>query len=331
MKKYLCMMGIVLITLTITVTAYGQRDTGTHGTAKAELLPQNTEKLIDMQVKMEEESRFTLPIKKNSDGVRIVLIDTGVSTVAISQKQILPGFNYVTNTQNTEDTIGHGTAVISIILGSELADVLGVAPNARVIPLVVKHRSKDGSIVSIEASALAQVIYDAVDKYDADVINISIGVATETEELRKAIEYAEKRNVAVVASVGNGNKNGDILYPAVYPSVIGVGSVNKNNKVSSFSQKSQAVAIVARGEDYWMASRTGKKYGAKGTSYATAFVSGAIALILEQNHNLTPREIREILYESALDLCPVGYDEESGHGALQIDRALEMIHHQYRH
>ncbi|MDF2923574.1 MAG: hypothetical protein K0R57_2488 [Paenibacillaceae bacterium] len=256
--------------------------------------------------------------------VRVAIIDTGISTVAIASEQLLPGYNYVTNTTDIDDSIGHGTAVASVLLGSKAAGVTGVAPNARVIPLVVKSRGKDGKIAAIDPAALALVIRDAVDTYHADVINISIGVAPGTEELRAAIEYAERKRVLIVASVGNGDINGEVLYPAAYPGVIGVGSVDKDNRVSSFSQKSAAVMIVAPGEDYWMASRTGKPYGAKGTSYATPFVSGAIALLLEAKPELTPVEIREILYESALDLYNAGHDEASGYGALQIGKALEL-------
>lgn len=260
-----------------------------------------------------------------TDGVvKVAVIDTGISTVAIAPDQLLPGYNYALNNTDTEDTVGHGTAVASVILGSEPANVTGIAPKSKVIPLVVKSRGKDGEIKGIEPAALAQVIRDAVDQYQANVINVSIGVVSDTKELRAAVEYADKSNVTVVASVGNGDANGDVLYPAAYPTVIGVGSVDKDNRVSSFSQKSSAVMIVAQGEDIWMASKNGKRYGAKGTSYATPFVSGAIALLLEANPDLSPAKIRNILCESALDLYDDGYDETSGCGVLQIDKALEM-------
>ncbi len=256
--------------------------------------------------------------------VIIAVIDTGISTASIAQEKVLPGFNYVMETDDTADTIGHGTAIASIILGSEPAGVTGIAPDSKVVPLVVACRNENGNIVSIEPSALAEVIRDGVDYFGADVINLSMGTVTDSRELRSAVSYAQKCGTVVVASVANNNTEGNVLYPAGYPGVIGVGAVDKNNQVSSFSQKSKAVMLVAPGEDFWMASREGKKFGAKGTSYAAAFVSGAAAALLEANPKLTPDEIRVILCKSALDLGFAGYDEESGYGALQIDKALAM-------
>lgn len=51
------------------------------------------------------------------DRVIIALLDTGVSTKAISGGQLLSGYNYVTDSTDTEDLINHGTAVASVILG----------------------------------------------------------------------------------------------------------------------------------------------------------------------------------------------------------------------
>ncbi len=263
--------------------------------------------------------------EREIDGdVIIAVIDTGISTAAIAPEKVLPGFNYVMETDDTADTIGHGTAITSIILGSEPAGVTGIAPDSKVVPLVVTCRNENDDIVSIEPAALAEVIRDGVDNFGADVINLSIGTVTDSKEMRSAVAYVQKCGTVVVASVANNNTEGDVLYPAGYPGVIGVGAVDKNNQVSSFSQKSKAVKLVAPGEDFWMASREGKKLGAKGTSYAAAFVSGAAAALLKASPKLTPDEIRDILCNSALDLGYAGYDEESGYGALQIDKALAM-------
>ena len=59
-----------------------------------------------------------------------------------------------------------------------------------------------------------------------------------------------------------------------------------------------------------------KKNGTRGTSYATGYVSAEAANIIMNDPNLTPEEIRDILYRSATDIGPIGYDDFSGWGLL---------------
>ncbi len=57
--------------------------------------------------------------------------------------------------------------------------------------------------------------------------------------------------------------------------------------------------ILAPGEDVWLASRNGKKYGAKGTSYAAGKVSAAAALIWEKNPKFSAKNVRKELLSAA--------------------------------
>jgi len=63
---------------------------------------------------------------------------------------------------------------------------------------------------------------------------------------------------------------------------------------------------------------------AAGTSMATAHVTAAAALILSKNETLQPGEIKTILENSTQDLGPAGWDEETGHGLLDIQAALNI-------
>ena len=272
------------------------------------------------------DGRGSQPEQSASNQIKIALIDTGVSLKAIEPETVLAGYNYVTNSSDTNDKIGHGTAVASVLVGSKAAGISGVSPNARLVSLVVKTRDETGKVQGVKPAILAQAIYDAVDKYQVNVINLSIGVTEDFEVLRAAVAHAEQKNVTVISSVGNNKKEAEKrYYPAAYETVIGVGSHNKENAVSDFSQENNSVMLLAPGEDFWMASRNGKRYGAKGTSYATAFVSGTVALLLEQNLELPPQKIRTILCETARDLYAKGYDTQSGFGSLDRARALQAL------
>ena len=230
--------------------------------------------------------------------VVIALLDTGISTAAIDPSRILPGYNYVLSSEDTEDHINHCTAAASVIVGCESAEIVGLAPAAFLVPLVVTDKV-DGKAKGVTPETLSQAIRDAVDKFGADIINVSLGIKKDTEELHSAVAYAEKKGVLVVSAVGNDGVGGDPYYPAAYDSVLGVGSHDKNDAVSDFTQQNGTADILAPGEDIWLASRNGKTYGAKGSSYATAYVSAAAALLRARQPELTAGDVRQTLISSA--------------------------------
>lgn len=258
--------------------------------------------------------------------IKIAIIDTGISTKAINSGQLVQGYNYIKKNKDTEDKIGHGTAIAGLIAGSSSANLTGIAPKAKLVPLVYQTNDADGNIKKGNYEMVARAIRDAVDIYGCRIINLSVGTTEESMLLRKAVEYAEEKNVVVISSVGNKNeKNPDSLYfPAAYPTVIGVGSVNKKGQVSDFSQRNKSVMLVAPGERIWTVSQNGRSLLTNGTSFATAFVSGAAAALLYARPELTAAEVRSILYRSAKDIEETGYDTDSGWGILNLDKALTL-------
>lgn len=230
------------------------------------------------------------------DRVIIALLDTGVSTTAIQSEHLLSGYNYVTESGDTEDRINHGTAVASVILGCESAKVEGAAEDAYIVPLVVVTE-QEGETVSVSPDILAEAIRDSVDVYGAAVINVSLGIHKDDTALKEAVEYAEEEGVLVVSAVGNGGTEGKPCYPAAYDTVLSVGSCDKEGNKSEFTQ--EEADVLATGEDIWLASRNGKTYGSKGTSYATGFVSADAANLLMEEPALTPEELREKIIQKS--------------------------------
>ena len=240
----------------------------------------------------------TEPQKPQREEVIIALLDTGISTTAIQSESILPGHNYVTGTADTEDRINHGTAVASVILGCESAGVEGVAPSTCVVPLVIADKV-DGQMATATPEVLAQAIRDSVDKYGACIVSVSFGIKKDDPAVKEAVAYVQKQGALVICAAGNDGDSEELYYPAAYDGVLTVGSHDKDLKVSSFTQQNGTVDILAPGEDIWLASRNGKTYGAKGTSYATGFVSAAAALLWQKNLSLTPEEIVQTILSSA--------------------------------
>lgn len=224
------------------------------------------------------------------DRVIIALLDTGISTKAISGEQLLSGYNYVTDSTDTEDLVNHGTAVASVILGCESAGVEGLAKEAFLVPLVVVTK-QDGKVVNVSPEILAQAIRDSVDVYGVDIINVSLGVHKDDPALLEAAEYAYEKGVLVVAAVGNDGMDGKPYYPAAYDTVLAVGSCDADGNRSEFTQS--GADVLAPGEDIRLASRNGKTYGARGTSYATGFISADAANLLMEEPSLTLEELCE--------------------------------------
>ena len=59
-----------------------------------------------------------------------------------------------------------------------------------------------------------------------------------------------------------------------------------------------------------------------GTSFAAAFVSGTAALVLEQQPQLSPAELRSLLERTAKDLGPRGKDPQFGNGLVDACKAV---------
>lgn len=232
------------------------------------------------------------------ENIVIALLDTGISTTAIESENVLPGWNYVTDTDDTEDRINHGTAVTSVILGCESAGVEGISPDTYVVPLVITDKV-DGETMSVTPDVLAEAIRDSVDKHGAHIINVSLGIRTDDPALREAIVYVQDRGALVTAAVGNSGERDEFYYPAAYEGVLAVGSHDKDLRISDFTQQNGTADILAPGEDIWLASRNGKTYGARGTSYAVGYVSAYAALIWKNKQELSGEDVKKEILDGA--------------------------------
>lgn len=235
------------------------------------------------------------------ESVRVAIIDTGISTAAVDPARIADGFNYIRPGDDLEDKLGHGTAVSAIIVGSEPARIAGICPTATLVPLVYATKDEEGSQIRGNTGMVAQAIYDAIDIYHCDIINISSGSTGGSHRLKEAVEYAEAKGVLVVSCAGNGQETnpGAVYYPGGYDSVICVGAANGDGKIASFSQKNDTVDLLALGTDLRLASVKGSRIRGEGTSFATAIVTGAAAQIWTEHPELTMDEVRQILLKSS--------------------------------
>ncbi|MFJ3671825.1 type VII secretion-associated serine protease mycosin [Streptomyces sp. NPDC090106] len=271
-------------------------------------------------------------------GITVAVLDTGVD----DQHPDLAG-----NVLEGKDMVGfgagrgdrswarHGTAMAGIIAGhghgvGDGDGVLGIAPEAKILPVRVILEDGDtarGKARSTRGNALAEGIRWAAD-HGADVINLSLGDDSKSAHPEpaedEAVQYALKKGAVVVASAGNGGDKGDhISYPAAYPGVIAATAVDKYGTRASFSTRRWYATVSAPGVDVVIADPDQKYYEGWGTSAASAFVSGAVALVKAAHPGLTPAQIKKLLEDTARNSPVGGRDDSRGYGFIDPAAAIK--------
>ncbi|MFJ2634444.1 type VII secretion-associated serine protease mycosin [Streptomyces sp. NPDC087422] len=271
-------------------------------------------------------------------GVTVAVLDTGVdATHPDLTGQVLTGKDMVGFGAGRGDRswARHGTGMAAIIAGhghgpGHDSGVMGIAPKAKILPVRVILEDKDpqrSKARTSKGNALPDGIRWAVD-HGADVINLSLGddsataapVAAEDE----AIRYALGKGVVVVASAGNGGEEADrSSYPAAYPGVIAVAAVDRNGQHAAFSTRRWYASVSAPGVDVVIADPDRTYYEGWGTSAASAYVSGAAALIRSADPKLSPAQVKRVLEDTTRDRPKDGRSDEMGTGLIDPAAALK--------
>ncbi len=285
--------------------------------------------------------------RKLADGADIIVavIDTGVDLDHPELAGALaPGADFVDILEgqteflgdflgaddDPEDEVGHGTHVAGIIAARGRAMPPGVAPKVRVLPVRVLAAMRRGD-QKVGAGLVENInsgIKWAID-HGADVINMSLGVRHEGGGLphREMVDYAARRGVSIVAAAGNDGQEA-FYYPGAFPSVITVGSMAPNGKVSDFSTYGPQISLIAPGEEIYSTHVDGGYAHASGTSHAAPFVAGAAALIhglaRKRGGRLGTRAIKRVLADSADRAGAQLRDRRAGFGRLNIFDALRL-------
>ncbi len=252
--------------------------------------------------------------------VIVAVLDSGIDASHPDLAgRIVPGYDFLDNTNDTMDDFGHGTAVSGTIVaaGNNALGVAGVAYSTRLLPVKVMDSSGFASY-----SCIAEGINYAVNQ-GARVINISIAGSSPSSTLQDAIYYAWSNNVVVVAAAGN-NANNMPQYPAACDGVVGVSATEPDDSLAWFSSYGSFVTLSAPGDNIWTTQDDpGNPYGAwRGTSFASPIVAGVAALVASENPSLSNTQIVSILEQSADDLGPAGYDTSFGYGRVNAYRAV---------
>lgn len=261
-------------------------------------------------------------------GVRVAIIDSGINSnhEDFFGTDIAEGHNYIDNTSDTGDSFGHGTFISGIIAAQagNGVGIEGMADGVTLVPLKVFNGS-GGDVRNVIAA-----IYDAVDVYHCDVINMSFGFDVDYGPLHDAVRYACSKGVILVAAAGNdGTSVAD--YPASYPDIVGVGSVSYDSQTSSVTESSfserSGVFVTAPGADI-VSLRYDQNDGyaqGDGTSFSTPEVTAMAAMAKQANKNITEDEFKKLLQNSSIDLGDPGKDTLYGYGLVNVKSFISLL------
>ncbi|MFG1700718.1 S8 family serine peptidase [Nonomuraea sp. NPDC049309] len=273
-------------------------------------------------------------------GVTVAVLDSGVDPHhrdLAGSVRVGKDFTAGANPPGTAPRRLHGTYMASLIAGhghgpDRKRGIIGVAPEADVLSVRVILEDEEPGFLTFNSAerfenVVARGIRYAVDE-GADVINLSISKELATREERAAVRYAIGKGVVLVAAAGNdGDRktHGDFApysYPAAFPGVVSVGATDRRLRRAAFSNWNSSVLVAAPGVDIMGAGPGDEYWVGRGTSQATALVSGVAALIKSKFPEMSPPLVARALAAGAKDLPPGGYDTGTGFGVVNAARAL---------
>ncbi|MGF1666165.1 MAG: S8 family serine peptidase, partial [Acidimicrobiia bacterium] len=195
------------------------------------------------------------------------------------------GWDFVDGVGEPVDSVGHGTAVASVVAArSDGFGMTGVAPGASI--MAVRACASFGC----PADAVAEAIVYAADN-GADVINISLGAPGVEPLVTAAVAHALERGVLVVAAAGNNGNDLDASGPWTPVSIEGVLGVawttGDDLAAAGTNYGSGNVDLAAPGDLILTADLDGGHSPRSGTSFAAPHVAGVAALMLSLVPELT--------------------------------------------
>lgn len=247
----------------------------------------------------------------------IALVDTGVDLSHPELKgHLRNGINLLEKGAPPVDDNGHGTQLAGIVAATRnnKEGIAGILSGASLLPIKALDNLGSGDSYTVAAG-----IRKAVD-LGAKIVMLSLSDPSYSKDMEDAVRYAETKGVLLVAATGNNGER--VSYPAAYPTVLAVGSVDGNNGISAFSNRGPEIDVVAPGEKIYTTT-LGSGYGlASGTSLAVPQVAGLAGLIMNKDPHFTPAQVRDLIRHTATDLGPAGWDQETGFGLIDAMKGI---------
>lgn len=257
-------------------------------------------------------------INLSGKDVTIAFIDTGIiqhGDFVLGENRIITFKDFVGENTLPYDDNGHGTFVAGVASGSGALSggyYCGIAPKSNIISLKALDRLGEASADKILKAM--QWVYDNQKKYNIKVVCMSFGSDPLgfNDPIMSGAEALWREGVVVVAAAGNsGPQFQTIKSPGVSSQIITVGGFNDNRvdnehfeenffEIADFSSRGPAFSrskpdLIAPAVDIVSCGIDKNYVTLSGTSVATPMVAGLCALILEENPQILPNEVKRRL------------------------------------
>lgn len=294
-------------------------------------------------------------VKSNGEGIRVCIVDSGIMLdhVDLESANIVLWKDFIDNRATAYDDHGHGTSMAGILVADGW--MKGIAPGVEL--LVAKALADDGS----GADSLVAEAIDWCASNNADIISLSLGGAPDILPFDigsergsdEATNDAINQGILVVAAAGNDGgdgDDGDVSNPCGERLVICVGGVTQTGEhwigsstgdnngriiplplLAPRSDPHKKPELVAPAQGVAVVNYGGTWSMVDGTSAATVYVTGALALLLQENPQLADstssantEQVKEWIQQtSAPREGQSGHDDNYGYGLLKIQALLD--------
>jgi subtilisin len=243
----------------------------------------------------------------SGEGVRVAIIDSGVEAdhpavggqvsggVVVEYDARSKTPVRIVNDPSPRDLFGHGTACAGIIHS--------LAPQAQLYSVRVLGRDLTGKGLQFAAG-----LRWAIDQ-GMHVINMSLSTSKQ-DYFALFHELADKayfKNILLVSAVNNIPAPS---YPSLYSSVISVAAHANPDPFTYYYNPEPPVEFGAPGIDVRVAWINKSHIVSTGNSFAAPHISGLVALIRSQHPELTPFQVKTVLYACATNTHAVTKDKK---------------------
>ncbi len=227
---------------------------------------------------------------RGSPDVRIGLVD---GPVALEHPQLAGAVTRGVATANagacsraSSDACRHGTLVAGVLASARDSGAPALCPGCTLLirPIFLEANAGDGSMPVASMEEVAAALVETIDA-GACVVNLSVALAEPSSraeaEMQQALDYAAKRGVLVVAAAGNQGTLGSSAITR-HPWVVAVVACDLAGRPTAGSNLSHSAGrrgLAAPGEGIPSLAPGGALDSFSGTSAATPFVTGAVALL----------------------------------------------------
>ncbi|HEX6665270.1 MAG TPA: S8 family serine peptidase [Solirubrobacterales bacterium] len=271
-------------------------------------------------------------------GVKVGHPDTGYVDHPQLQGTIgAGGYDVLENDDDPHDVLtgippaqfpGHGTGTASVIASTDAPgiDLLGAAPEAKVLPFRISR-----SVILLRGGRMLRAIRKAREA-DCRVISISLGGIFLGSALRRELDAATAEGRIVIAAAGQPVRF--VVEPASYAATIGVGGSTIDREPWPLSARGESVDFCAPAAHVPRAvAKTGEVARGDGTSFSTALTAGVAAIwfsthseaLLDGDRAQIVPKFRSLLKQAIEPGAPPGWDRENfGAGILNAAALLDL-------